>query len=69
MKAHGDIYDMRPLEKIAAGLFVSGMTIIAFGLLLEVLQVMRSAWPSIVMGLGFIGLAVFLDGYKGSRFG
>ena len=60
---------MRPIEKIAAGLFVTGITIILSGLLLEVFRLMHSAWPSIILGLGLIGLSMLIDGYRGSRFG
>lgn len=58
---------MRPIEKIAAELFVVGLIVILSGLLREVFQLMRSAWPSILLGLGFIGVSVFLDGYEGDR--
>ena len=57
---------MRRLEKLAVGIFVFGITVIVSGLGLEAFEVMRSAWPAILLGFGCIAASVLLDGYKGS---
>ena len=62
-----DITLMRKIQKLALILFVVGGAIIGFGLLLEVFDLLQSAWPSILFGLGCIAISVFLDGHEGSR--
>ena len=58
---------MRKIQKLALILFVVGGAIIGLGLLLEVFDLLQSAWPSILFGLGCIAISVFLDGHEGSR--
>ncbi|HVK59459.1 MAG TPA: hypothetical protein VM735_11810 [Candidatus Kapabacteria bacterium] len=59
---------MRKIHLAGLVFFIGGGVIILVGLLLEVLSVMQSAWPSIIFGLGCIAVSVLLDGYEGPRF-
>jgi uncharacterized membrane protein len=65
----GDISLVQNIRKVALGFFLIGLGIAISGVVLESLRIVKTAWPSIVLGLLCIATSVLLDNYRGSRFG